>query len=1092
MRPKAIFIPERHFFLIAIISLIILGRCQSPIPEEIAAVYNDLPDVIDFNFHIKPIISDRCYKCHGPDGNARKAEFRLDLEEVAFAKLKVSGGHAFVKGNVGKSVAWQRVTSDDPEFQMPPPESNLSLSTREKALITKWIDQGAEWKEHWAFISPVKQDIPEAKGQNTINPIDNFILAKLEEQNLSPSLEADKERLIRRVTLDLTGLPPTIQEIDDFLSDNSLQAYEKLVERLFTTDAHAERMAMEWLDVARYGDSQGMHADKKRFSWPWRDWVINAFKENLPYDQFISWQLAGDLLPDANKEQKLATAFHRNHPVSAEGGIIDEEFRVKYVLDRTNTTATAFMGLTMECASCHDHKFDPISQKEYYQMSAFFNNLKEIGMVAEGGFSSGPVMLLPDPKNENELKELSSEIDKTYKLLELSLEEVKARREFIHSIQNQKITPPVADASYPLDAIEKRKQIKLPFDSHRYLDNTQNDIVLDNNLKSVASGAPQLVKGKKGNALRLPEEYDLILLKDVGIFEINQPFSAGAWISTEKEGENQSIMTNASDSQYAWRGWDLFLDQENRPTIRLSSFLPHNYIQITAGRAIPKNEWHHVFFTYDGSAKARGLQLYVNGKTAHAEVNYDNLYRSIINKWKAVEGWQQWPVMVGRSGRYFNGDSGAFTGSVDEIKLFNRYLSPLEVAVLFEAEINSSIGSDGFTEADYIEHYHKRSDHEYAHLKKQLQGLLAKKLSLLEDIPEIMVMEDMPEPRKTHVLNRGQYDAPTEEVKPGTPQQILPFPEDLPKNRHGLAQWLVDKRHPLTARVTVNRYWQMIFGRGIVETPQDFGTQGALPSHPELLDWLAIKFLNSGWNVRALLKTMVRSATYRQSSVPTDDHLEKDAQNLFLARGPSYRLQAEMIRDNALAASGLLRSKVGGASVKPYQPPGVWGFGSSGLYQVDSGDDLYRRSLYTFVRRTTPHPAMMAFDASSRSVCTVKREKTNTPLQALVLLNDPQFVEAARVLAQRMQKEVGVNLEQQIKSGFRLVCGRNPNAYEMDLMQEQYQMAFEKYSKHPNAAEELLEVGEYPFDPGLGKIETAALTMVANTMMNFDEAYMKR
>ncbi len=1075
------------------LGLIFLFACQPSLPDDVELVYHDVPDKVDFNFHIQPILSDRCYKCHGPDDNAREADFRLDLEERAFAKLKKSGGYAFVKGNISKSVAWKRITSNDPEFHMPPPESNLSLSAKEKALITKWIKQGAEWKEHWAFNPPVKSNIPTNFPQHwkVNNPIDNFIQAKLEEQSLHPSEEAGKERLIRRVTMDLTGLPPTIQEIENFLSDQSPNAYEKVVDRLLTTDAHAERMAMEWLDVARYADSQGMHADRERLSWPWRDWVIKAFQENMPYDEFITWQLAGDLLPEATRDQKLATAFLRNHPMTAEGGVIDEEFRQKYVQDRTNTTATAFMGLTLECATCHDHKFDPISQKEYYQVSAFFNNLKEIGMVAEGGGASGPVLLLPDEEAENKLKVLNDKIDQTVEKMQLSKSQVIETKEFIEALQNERIKPPVADAFHPFESLRPEKIEGEP-EILRALRNNPIKYIVDHSHSSVASGEPEVVKGRIGSALRTRDHYDMIFLKDVISSELNQPFSVGSWIKTEKIGENQTIIGNAGDLQNAWRGWELFLDKQNRLSFIMISYWPHNYLQITTESPVSSGEWHHVSVTYNGSGKADGVQLYVDGKITKHIINHDNLYRSAVNKQIVIKGWRHRPLIVGRSGRSFTGDMGAFTGSIDHVKLFKRCLTYLEVAASFEEATIADPTVADFTENDLVDHYLNRNHLDFQRLQNELQELQVEKLQLMEQVPEIMAMEEKPEMRKTYVLNRGQYNQPKEEVQAGTPQNVLAFPEDLPKNRVGLAKWLVDPGNPLTARVAVNRYWQMIFGKGIVATPHDFGTQGALPTHPDLLDWLAIEFTESNWDIRKLLKTMVLSATYKQSSFATQEYLEKDANNLFLARGASHRLPAEMIRDNALAASGLLNPKIGGESVKPYQPDGVWGFGSSGRYKEDTGDRLYRRSMYTFIRRTTPHPAMIAFDAPNRSVCTVKRENTNTPLQALVLLNDPQFVEAAKVLAGRMQKEGGADLERQTEYGFKLLCGRQPNTMEKELMKEQYQIALHKYQKYPKEADEILKVGEYEFEQNLDKIETAALAMVASTIMNFDEAYMKR
>ncbi|MGI9543631.1 MAG: DUF1549 domain-containing protein, partial [Cyclobacteriaceae bacterium] len=691
-------ITQMHWFSALAALMVFLLGCQTSLPDEIELAYQELPEKIDFNFHIKPILADRCYKCHGPDDNAREAEFRLDLEQEAFAKLKGSGGHAFVKGNIGKSVVWKRITSPDPDFQMPPPESNLSLSTKEKALITKWIEQGAQWKDHWAFIPPEKPEIPDkfSTEWTVNNPIDNFILTKLEERGLSPSSEADKERLIRRVTMDLTGLPPTISEVDNFLSDHSEDAYENSIDRLLTTDAHAERMAMEWLDIARFGDTQGMHFDAERYNWPWRDWVISAFKQNMPYDDFITWQLAGDLLPEASREQKLATAFHRNHTTSSEGGVPDEEFRQKYVMDRTNTTATAFLGLTVECASCHDHKFDPISQNEYYQMSAFFNNLKEIGMVSEfrisGNkgpmFASGPVLLLPEAETEEQLTKLSGEIEHIREQQRITKSQVAATKDYIESLNNRTVKPPKPDAEYPFESVSPHK-IKDGV-VHRIQNNSPIDKIVDNNPKSLACGDPQVVKGKIGNALRSPSETDLIFLKDVGNFEIYEPYSAGAWIFTEKEGENQSIMGTSGILGDAWRGWDLYLDSLNRPTIKLVSIWPHNYMQITAETSVPKQEWHHVLFTYDGSGKASGLQLYVNGKMIKCFTSYDNLYGSIIHRWRKRDEWKERPMMVFRSGRYHSGENGVFTGSIDQIKLFKKYLSPVEVAALIEEEVSDT------------------------------------------------------------------------------------------------------------------------------------------------------------------------------------------------------------------------------------------------------------------------------------------------------------------------------------------------------------------------------------------------------------------
>jgi len=1056
-------------------------------------VANAWAQEIDYNTQIKPLLADRCYKCHGPDDNSRATEFRLDVEDSAFSELE-DGAHAIVQGKPQQSVVWRRIHADDPEMRMPPPDSNLSLSSAEKKLISDWIKQGARWQQHWSFVPPAKAALPQLAAAKSDNPIDRFVAATVQQRGLTATPEADRERLIRRVTFDLTGLPPSLEQIDAFLADDSPTAYERLVDRLLTSEAYAERMTMEWLDVARYGDTQGMHGDRERYHWPWRDWVIESFKQNMAYDDFIVWQLAGDLLPDATRAQQLATAFHRNHPVSAEGGIVDEEFRVKYVQDRVNTTATAFMGLTLECATCHDHKFDPISQREYYQLYAFFNNLKEIGMVAEGGGSSGPVLLLPESDTEAKLQELDAEIAQTrQKLRELAKVALDTAASKLGAHPTTAASaPPVADATFPFDAIRAEK-IKTRGAIHRVVRNTPIDRIVDDNPQSVASGRPSIVAGRIGNALQQKLEYDLVFLREGGQFELNEPYSAGAWIRVAKDGENQTIMGISGDlTNSAWRGWDFFLDRENRPSIRLIGYWPHNYMQITAESSIGENEWHHVLFTYDGSSKASGLRIYVDGELAQCETDYDNLYRSIVLSWGKQDGWPQKPVMVGRSGRFYTGDNGVFTGALDHLQLFSRTLSQLEVASLYASHTKTAPKQP--TAEAVAEHHFLQTDSAAKAARLQLRDLLRERLNLLKEVPEIMVMADMPERRKTFVLARGQYDAPTTEVSPGVPSLFGSLSGELPRNRLGLAKWLVDPRHPLTARVTVNRYWQMIFGRGLVATPEDFGTQGAAPSHPELLDWLAVEFIESGWDLRHLLKTMVMSATYRQSSVASAEHLELDPENVYLARGPSYRLPAEMIRDNALAAAGLLNAKIGGPSVKPYQPPGLWveKTGPGSAYKADTGKKLYRRSMYTYIRRTTPHPAMIAFDAPNRSVCIVKREKTNTPLQALVLLNDPQFLEAARVLAQRVLDDADSTYQDRIRRAFRLVCGRHPSDAELRLLSGQYESALRRYEANPEMAAAILGVGEYPMPDDVHKANAASMTMVVNTIRNFDGAYSKR
>ena len=727
-----------------------------------------LPETIDYIFHVKPILSDRCYLCHGPDEGTREAGLRLDTKEGAYAAL---GEHldrfAIVPGDVEASQLVSKIHNQDPEKVMPPPSSNLTLSDYEKKILTKWIEQGAVWKDHWSFIPPVKQAVPKVSNANwPSNPIDNFILKRMEDKGLSPSEKASKEKLIRKVSFDITGLPPTVEAIDAFISDNDENAYEKVVDKLLASKAYGERMAANWLDVARYADTHGYQDDLERIMWPWRDWVIHAFNENLPYNEFIKWQIAGDLLPNPTLEQIVATGFNRNHKITQEGGVIDEEYRVEYVMDRTNTTSTALLGLTMECARCHDHKYDPISQKEFYSMYGFFNKVKEKGRI----------------------------------------------------------------------------------------------------------------------------EYDEIPEPNIKI--------------TDKEIEESLAFINKPDS-------------------------------------------------------------------------------------------------------------------IPEVKL--------------------------------------------------------------------MVMEDGAPERETFILKRGQYDAPTDPVNLGTPDVIFSFPETLPKNRLGLVQWLFDEHNPLTARVAVNRLWQQIFGTGIVSTVDDFGNQGALPTHPELLDWLAVTYREEGWDMKQMIKMMVMSSTYQQTSKVTPELLEIDPDNLLLARSSRSKLTAEMVRDNTLAVSGLLVDKIGGPSVKPYQPEGLWEETTSGQgltkYIMDSGENQYRRSLYTFWKRTVPPPAMITFDAAMRDICSVKRQKTSTPLQALVMLNDPQLIEASEHLAKDVLENESINDEDRVKQIFRKITSRYPSADETEMFMEYLESSKENFEPTSEDTETVAKMQNNK--------ELYAFTVLTSMIFNLDEAIIK-
>jgi len=1061
--------------LIYAFALMSISSCGQNMPADINVAIDALPDEIDFNFHVRPILSDRCYSCHGPDEQSRQADLRLDLEEETLTKLVSGNGSAIIKGRPEQSELIKRILTDDSELIMPTPESNLHLTTEEKAILYKWIDQGAEWKEHWAFLPTVKPDIGPKSIIDGQNEIDFFIDQRLSEDNIQFAPPADKERQLRRVTMDLTGLPPTISEIDAFLADKSDAAYEKVVDRLLSTKSYAERMTTEWLDVSRYADSHGLHSDGARAMWPWRDWVIDAFESNMPYDQFGIWQLAGDLLPEATREQRLATGFNRNHMMTAEGGAIDEEYRLSYVFDRAETTGTAFLGLTTMCAKCHDHKFDPVSQEDYFEMTAFFNNVREIGMTGKDG-EFGPTMSLADDVTLSQMTTLRQEITQ----LEEQIEDISIGAVEAYISATEPPADPAIAASFEL--INKRSG--------------DDGYVIDKNKRIRLGTKNELSPGVSGKAIVLQEDYDDFRLNGIPTYEATDSWSVSMWINTNQKDSSrtQTLMGTTGEKNSFWRGWDLYLDGDNKLNVRLVNNSPGNMIHIQAVMPIEVDTWTQVAMTYDGSMSAAGLRLYVNGREQEVHTIYDRLTKSIKTINIKNHQYVYRNVRVGKSNRLYTGENGIYNGLIDETYIYNRHLTGAEIAGIYNKDATDLIEVD---EQLLAKHHYLKSKQQLPEAKKLKEKRTAW-LEISSSTKEVMVMEEMSTPRKTYVYDRGEYEHPTYTVTADIPDALGDFPEDLPKNRLGLARWIFGESNPLTARVTVNRYWQMIWGNGLVSTPGDFGIQGALPTHPALLDWLAADFKQHGWNVKRLLKQMVMSRTYRSSSKVNQDLLERDPDNVLLARAPTYRLPAEMIRDNALAASGLLvKEQIGGISVKPYQPEGLWiektSFSQELMrYKPNHGDSLYRRSMYTFIRRTQPHPAMTIFDQPSREVCTVKRENTNTPLQALVLLNDPQFVEAAKVLAQRMQVEGGDDLQDQLIYAFRLVTGRYPTKGEIAIFERLYEDQLEIYNDSISDSELLLAVGESKLEKQMIHSKTAALTVVASTIINHDEAYTKR
>ncbi|WP_461131545.1 DUF1553 domain-containing protein [Spirosoma aerophilum] len=1066
--PRVIYQRIRRLTGIGYFSLVLfLQSCGVDKPAEIAQLDDKLPETIDYNLHVKPILSDKCFFCHGPDKNSQKAGLELATPEGAMAALKkAKGKHAIVPGDLANSEVYHRIVTTDEHDMMPPKASNRVLTTYEKAVLVKWIEQGAEYKPHWALINPQPSALPTVTDTKwPKNPIDYFILNKLEEKGLKPSPEADKETLLRRVTLDLTGLPPTLAETDAFLADTSPNAYEKVVNRLLNSKHYGEKMAVDWLDVSRYADTHGYTVDRYRPMWPWRDWVIQSFNRNRPFSQFITWQLAGDLLPNPTPEQRLATAFNRNHSQNMEGGIINEEFRVEYVADRTNTLGTALMGLTVECARCHDHKFDPISQKDYYSLFAFFNNVDEAGQISWDDAMPVPTMLLTQPKQDSLLAFLDTKI----KAAEQGLKQTIAAEQGAFN-QWQARTNTV-----PFDA-KKGIQAHFTFDKlvkGRFV----NEVSAKDSGKVLD---PVVVPGKSGNAFQSNGD-DILTLGQAGVFNRSQPFSIGVWVNIPKDVSKAALVHKGNgDILYNFRGYFLNL-RDDKAEVLMAHTWPYNSIVRISRQALPKEKWVHLTMTYDGSSKANGLRLYVDGQEAALLTEKDNLYKDILFNGK------QTGLMVGADMR----GPGFKKGLVDELVVYNRTLSAPEVQALAQsvAQVTPLKGDP------MKQYYFSHQSVAYQQQLAALQKLRAERNSIVEPIPEIMVMEDMKTPRPTFILKRGVYDAHGTQVRPDVPASVLPFSPELPRNRLGLAKWLLDPANPLTARVVVNRYWQTYFGTGLQKSANNFGNQGGLPTHPELLDWLAIRFREGNgsptdrWNMKGMQKLIVMSATYRQSSRVTREALAKDPENVWLARGPISRLSAEMIRDNALAASGLLSKKMGGPSVKPYQPEGLWAVNNT-TYEQDKGESLYRRSLYTFWRRTNPPPSMNTFDAPSRSYCVVQRQKTSTPLQALILLNDPQFVEAAEVVAERAFTEYKT-LPDQLTQVFRLLASRKPTAKELAILTRLYKHEQQKFTQSPDKMKGWLQAGEHKPDDKLNKPMLAAGAVVASTVMN-SEAFVTK
>ena len=1043
-------------------------------------VFADEPD---FNRDVRPILSDKCYFCHGPDEDNRQADLRLDTFEGS--RAVIDSGHLI-----------ERVVSEDADERMPPPEAKLSLTDREKEILKSWIEHGANYELHWAYVPlPSFVKVPSSEQDNwSKQTLDRFIFDRLVKQKLTPSRSAEPLRWLRRVTFDLTGLPPTVEEMDRFLQELSQAdrdiVYNKVVDRLLSSPAYGEHMAVSWLDAARYADSYGYQSDRLNTQWPYRDWVVDAFNDNLPYDQFLTWQLAGDLLETPTRTQRLATAFNRIHRLNNEGGAVFEEWRMENVADRVQTFGTTFLGLTLECCRCHDHKYDPIPMRDYYAMAAFFNSIDENGVYDNSEKIPAPSLLLPTEEQSRKLEMTRSQWNEQENEYSTMLESARLRYEqWKQSAETQTEIPGlIRSLSFDLPYQATLKdEIYYPGTADAYLTKPLDSVeVTDNPLPALdptrSSDVSKLLGTKEDSnvsrrAVRLDGERGIVM-PNIERFDRWTPFTITISMKETRRVTEISVLAQCSFGQLTFNGWDLSI-ANGYPLFRMYRVWPGNAIAVRATEQIPADQWFQISATYDGSSKAKGLRIYVDGQELKTEIVRDRIKKKAMAK--VHHGGK---LTIGQRFR----DRGLADGLIDDVRVYDRALTQAEVASLATGEHIEPT----------FEYFVSTLDQ--AAMQAFVKLTQARKDFVLaeEATHEIPIMEEMSSPRETHVLARGAYDAPTNDqtrVSRRTLTHIGPdFPSAAPLDRLGLAQWATMPSHPLTSRVIVNRLWSNFFGHGLVRTPENFGLQGALPTHPELLDWLARDFINSNWNIKRLCRNIVMSSTYRQDSRATSKLNALDPENKLLARGPAYRLSSEQIRDLALATSGLLNRQRGGPPVSPYQAGGdLWRESNtmSPAYKQSVGKDLYRRSIYSVWKRTAPLPNMLAFDAESREVCIVKRSRTNTPLQALVLMNDQQFVESARTLATRVIQS-DKTARERIETAFRRLTGRIPDEVESSMLDQLYQSEKTYYESTRSDAEKLIAVGESTADEDVDVVELAAMTIVCQAIMNLDATIWKR
>lgn len=1145
---------------------------------------------ISFNRDVRPILAEKCFTCHGPDERARKAGLRLDKAEAPFAPAK-SGKIALVAGDLAKSELVARITTADTDDLMPPKDFGKPLTAAEVATLKQWVAQGAAYEKHWSLIPPHAAEPPAVQHPELVkNPIDNFVLARLEKDKLSLSPEADKTSLIRRVTFDLTGLPPTPAEVDTFLNDTRSDAYEQLVDRLLASTAYGENMARKWLDLARYADTNGYHIDNERYMWRWRDWLINSFNKNEPFDQFTIEQLAGDLLPSPSLDQKLATGFLRNHMITFEGGIIPEEYRTQYVLDRVNTTSTVWLGMTMNCVQCHDHKYDPISQKDFYSTYAFFNSVPENGNDGING-NAQPLMKAPLPEQETRLAALSEQIKGVSDYMNRPLpdldakqaaweqaryEQEKSRWHFLDG--EAKSTGGATFAKQPDNSVLVGGDAP-DKDTYEITATLPGGDIRALRLEALADPSlPGSGPGRDDSSNFVLTEFDAEIssVNDTSVVEKMHFVSANADWSQPNFGPALALDGNKET------GWGIDGERKHanhtalfvtdraygygdgtRVTVRLhfdSKFAKHSIGRFRLAAtfdptmaASSLGEWY-IAGPYGAES---GKAAYETAYEPESKVDLEDKYPDSRQKWVRLQGakdgspfdlpgnvaatylyrtitsptarkmtlslasndavkvWVNGAVVHDRNvERPLKADEDSVPISLQagENKLLVKVVNYGNAYQFFFRMAEEEVGDTPLALASVFstapeartpeqqklvrEVYRRENASDWKGLEAYLATLTDEQKKIEAAVPTAMIMQDLPQARETFVLKRGQYDQPGDPVTAAIPAAFGTLPAGAPANRLGLAKWIVSRDNPLTARVTVNRFWKDYFGTGIVKTLEDFGIQGEWPTHPELLDWLAVKFMDSGWDVKGFQRMIVTSAAYRQSSKSSPELNAIDPENRLLARGPRYRFDAEIIRDNALAVSGLLVPKIGGPSVRPYQPD-LWkevSYGGSFTAQVftqDTGENLYRKSMYTFWKRQSPPPGMLTFDAPTREVCTARRARTNTPLQALTVLNDPQFVEAARCLAQRMLKEGGADMNARLDYAFKITLARAPRAEERALMTDYCSQQMGVYRAAPEEAKKLLAVGESKPDPALDPAELATWTTMASMLLNLDEAMSK-